>query len=96
MFQSDLCSSVSLNGVLCGSHYNRSWIIHNTVSEALERLLFLRFSGEQHYELPDDLATLCSNPSRYTPSMNTKYDQVVKFSENQLRKESSDKLHSFG
>ena len=56
VFQSDLSSNGSLNGVLCDSHYNRSWIIHDTVSGALERMLFLRFIGEQHYGLPDGLA----------------------------------------
>ena len=56
VFQSDLSSNGSLNGVLCGSYYNRSWIIHDTVSGALERMLFLRFIEEQHYGLPDGLA----------------------------------------
>ena len=55
VFQSDLSSSGSLNGVLCGSHYNRSWITHNTVSEALERMLFLQSIGKQHCGFPDDL-----------------------------------------
>ena len=61
-FQSDLCSSGSLNGVLCGSHYNRSWIIHNTVSEALEGMLFLRFFGEQYCGLPAGLVEICADP----------------------------------
>ena len=29
-----------------GSHYNRAWLVHNTVTEAMERLLMLRFFGE--------------------------------------------------
>ena len=44
-----------MNGVLCGSHYNRPWITHNTVSEALERMLFLQSIGKQHCGFPDDL-----------------------------------------
>ena len=43
VYQSDICSSGSLLGVLSGSHYNRSWIVHNAVSEALERLLLSCF-----------------------------------------------------
>ena len=31
-------------------------MIRDTVSEALERMLFLRFIGEQHCILPDGLA----------------------------------------
>ena len=61
VFQSDLCSYGSLNNVLCASHYNWSWIIYNTVSEALERMLFLRFIGEEHWGLPDGLAEICEN-----------------------------------
>ena len=32
-----------MNGVISGSHYNRSWAVHGLFSEALERLLFERF-----------------------------------------------------
>ena len=77
VFQSDLSSSGSLNGILCGSHYNRSWIIHNTVSEALERMLFLRFIGEQHRGLPDGLAQICADPDLYTSSTETQYHEFA-------------------
>ena len=43
IFQSGLCTSGSLNGVLAGSHYNRCWKIHEHFAEALERLLLQRF-----------------------------------------------------
>ena len=77
VFQSDLCSSGSLNGILCCSHYNRSWVIHNTVSEILERMLFLRFIGEQHCGLPDGLAEFCADPDLYTSSTKTQYHEFA-------------------
>ena len=43
IFQAGICSSGSMNGVISGSHYNRSWAVHGLFSEALERLLFERF-----------------------------------------------------
>ena len=43
IFQADICSTGSLNGVLTGSHYNRCWAVHSNFAEALERLLFKRF-----------------------------------------------------
>ena len=43
IFQAGICSSGSVNGVISGSHYNRSWAVHGLFSEALERLLFERF-----------------------------------------------------
>ena len=68
VFQSELCSSGSLNGVLAGSHYNRAWSIHNVVSEALERLLMLRFAGDTRYELPVNLAKASADPDLYKTS----------------------------
>ena len=73
LFQSDLCSSGSLKGVLCDLHYNRLWIIHNTVSEALERMLFLRFIREQHCGLPYGLAEICADPDSCASSTETQY-----------------------
>ena len=43
IFQSGLCSSGSLRGVVSGSHYNRCWTVHSHLAETLERLLFERF-----------------------------------------------------
>ena len=43
IFQSGICSTGSLNGVIAGSHYNRCWSIHGILSESLERLLFESF-----------------------------------------------------
>ena len=55
VFQAEVCSSVSLNGVLSGSHYNRSWTVHSIFSEALERLIFERFLEECNLPIPDVL-----------------------------------------
>jgi len=43
IFQSNVCSSGSLNGVLSASLYNKAWNVHEVMSEALERLLLKRF-----------------------------------------------------
>ena len=43
IFQAGICSSGSMNGIISGSHCNRSWAMHGLVSETLERLLFERF-----------------------------------------------------
>lgn len=40
VYQAGLCTSGTIKGVLCGKHYNRSWTIHETFSEALHRLFF--------------------------------------------------------
>ena len=46
IFQSNVCSSGSLNGVLSASLYNKAWNVHEVMSEALERLLLKRFLAE--------------------------------------------------
>ena len=46
VFLSNLSSSGSLNGIINGSHYNRCWNVHEHLSEALERLLYLRYLSE--------------------------------------------------
>ena len=43
IFQSGLCSSGSLNGVVSDSHYNRCWTVHSHLAEALEQLLLKKF-----------------------------------------------------
>ena len=62
-----------MNGVLCGFHYNRPWVIHNAVSEALEGTLLLQFIGEQYCGLPDVLAEIYTDPDLYTSSTETQY-----------------------
>ena len=66
-----------MNGVLCRSHYNWSWIIHSTVSEALEEMLFLRFFGERHCRLPDGLAEIYADPDLYRSSTETQYHEFA-------------------
>ena len=53
VFQSGVCTSGSLQGVLSGAHYNRGWTVHNAVSEALERLLLQRFLYDENIDLPN-------------------------------------------
>ena len=55
IFQSGLCSSGSLNGVVSGTHYNKCWTLHCHLAEALERLLCERFLTT-HDETPKLLA----------------------------------------
>ena len=43
IFQSNVCSSGSLNGGFSASLYNKVWNGHEVVSEPLERLLLKRF-----------------------------------------------------
>ena len=68
-FQSKLCSSGSLMGVISGSHYNRAWMIHSTVSEALERLLVERFLQETQLQLPSELEEICLDVETYSGSI---------------------------
>ena len=62
-FQTGVCSSGSLNGVLSGSHYNRSRLVHSTFSEALERLLYDRFLKEYKLNIPDLIQLAANNPN---------------------------------
>lgn len=58
IFQSGVCTSGSLQGVLAGSHYNFGWTVHNAFSEALERLLLQRFVTEKLPTIPDSFYEL--------------------------------------
>ena len=51
IFQSGMCNSGTLNGILTGSHYNRCWKIHEHFAEALEHLLMKRFLMENDISL---------------------------------------------
>ena len=61
VFQTGICSSESLNGVLSGSHYNRCWTVHSIFAEALKRLLFKRFAKCDN--MPDRVRILLENES---------------------------------
>ena len=56
VFQSGLCTSGSLNGVLSGSHYNQCWKIHEYFAEALERLMLLRFIADYNCNINEVLS----------------------------------------
>ena len=45
-----------MNSVISGSHYNRSWKVHEHFDEAMERLLFERFAQERGHDLPQAFA----------------------------------------
>ena len=68
VFQSKLCSAGSFGSVLCGSHYNRSWVIHNAITEAVEPLL-LRFFGETKIQLPESLVKISADPELFSPNI---------------------------
>ena len=55
IYQAELCSSGSLQGVLVVSHYKRAWAVHTVLSEALERMLLTRFLAEKTRKLPKAL-----------------------------------------
>ena len=55
IFQSGVCTSGSLQGVLAGSHYNRAWVVHSAFYEALERLLFKRFIEQHQIQISEKL-----------------------------------------
>ena len=65
VFESELCTAGSLQGVLAGSHYNRCWNVHNIFAESLERLFLTRFLAEKAPIIPDCLRDLS------TDSLNT-------------------------
>lgn len=52
IFQAGICSTGSLNGVLSGSQYNRCWLVHSVMAEALERLCIESFIQRGH-SVPD-------------------------------------------
>ncbi|CAB4039093.1 Hypothetical predicted protein [Paramuricea clavata] len=58
LFQSGLCSSESIAGLLSGKHYNRNWLLHEAFSEALERL----FEEQYIPEVPKMLVKFAESP----------------------------------
>ena len=66
VYQASLITSGSLNCVIAGSHYNRSWYVHEMLSEALERILLTRFVAEKRQELPIELQEVTSDPLFYS------------------------------
>ena len=66
IFQTKVCSSGSLNGVLSGSHYNRCWTVNSAFAEALERLLLERFLTECDVFIPETFAQIAQEPDSPT------------------------------
>ena len=54
VFQAKLRKKGSLNGDISSTHYNRSWVVHSTFSEAFERLLLERFLNVTGKSIPTD------------------------------------------
>ena len=82
VYQSDLCTSGSLNAVLSGKHYNRCWWVHENFSEALERLFIKKFLPEHSdiiqkpglVEYPVDIEQLLNDTD--VISCITKYEEA--------------------
>ena len=69
VFQSKLCSTGGLGGVLHGPHYNCSRVIHNAIKEEMERLLLLRFIRETKIQLPKSLVKISADPELFSPNI---------------------------
>ena len=54
---------------LSWSHYNRSWVIHNAITEAMERLLLLRFFGETKIQSLECLVKISADPELFSPNI---------------------------
>ena len=65
IYQSGICTSGSLSGALAGSHYNRAWRIHQTMCEAMERLLLKRFLHEIKPDVSDELKHAAAENSNH-------------------------------
>ena len=46
VYQAGLCTSGGIKGVLSGKHYNRSWMVHESFAEAIDRLFCEAFLPE--------------------------------------------------
>ena len=43
IYQADMCTTGSVNGVLSGKHYNNAWIVHESFAEAVDRLFCRKY-----------------------------------------------------
>ena len=97
-FQAEICSSVSLNGVLSGSHHNLSWTVHSTFSEALERLLYERFLQKCNLSIFDVLLPNANrvngNPTDIVDEIQSHADEYGKFKQ-RIRKQEFGKTAKF-
>ena len=81
VYQESLISSGSLNGVIAGSHYNRSWYVQEMLSEVLERILLTRFLAEKRQELPTKLLQIhfCIQKQLFMTVKNSLDPMVITF-----------------
>ncbi len=88
VFQSGLCSSGSLKGVVSGSLYNRCWTVHSRLAEVLERLMFERFltTVDQVLNIVDERPPFCDVKEYFEALVKDErvyelLDQYMKFEE---------------
>ena len=55
VYQARLCTSSGIKSILSGKHYNRSWTVHESFAEALDRLFCKRFVESCSSELDSSL-----------------------------------------
>ena len=81
VYQASLITSSSLNGVIAGSHYNRSWYVQEMLSEVLERILLTRFLAEKRQELPTKLLQIhfCIQKQLFMTVKNSLDPMVITF-----------------
>jgi len=51
--------------------------VHNAVSEALERLLFFRFLGENNYQIPINLVEASADPDLYRLCLDIQFPEFI-------------------
>ena len=54
VYQTGLCTSGGINGIIAGKHYNRCWFVHESFADALDRL----FCESCGISCPSDLISL--------------------------------------
>ena len=60
VYQAGLCTPGGIKGVLSGKHYNRSWKIHESFAEAIERLFCKTFVKHCPEELASSIKSISS------------------------------------
>ena len=64
VFQAGLCSSGTITGVISGKHYNRCWRVHESLSEAVNRLFIKHYLPECVAKIKDNLGDINNRPIR--------------------------------
>ena len=99
VYQTSLCTSGSLKGVLAASRYNRPWSLHSTFSEALERLLMTRFINEKKPYISAALKDYCLGsvlfPANEVVTKSTRFPQDYKRYRDEVANGSIGKIAQF-